>query len=301
MLRRWLLYLAALTGCTVFLLAYQQRYAWVILIAVLCLPVLGLLVSLPMMLTTKLQLTLPSYCTVGERVIVSGDIHAPLGEPMLRWYLPVGRERKKQGDALPTDHCGVLVCEPVKVRIFDCLGLFFWTPPKQQAHRLFIRPVPLPVADFAKLEGQLTLAWRPKHGGGLAENHEIRPYRPGDSLNQIHWKLSAKTGSYVIREAMVPMNSQAVLALTLEGTAEEMDRKLGRLLWLSNRLLEKDYRFCIRARSGKKILQLQPDSPEALAAALDQLLAAPPVAPDAPVDAFHSPRLYTIGGEPDEG
>ena len=300
MLRRWLLYLVALAGCTVFLLAYQQRYAWVILIAVLCLPVLGLIVSLPIMLTTKLRLTLPSHCTVGESVVVSGEIYAPFGKPLLRWYLPVGRERKAAGDRLPTEHCGVLVCKPVKMRIFDCLGLFFWIPRKQKAHRLFIRPMPLPISDFVKLEQQLTLVWQPKYGGGLADNHEIRPYRSGDSLNQIHWKLSAKTGSYVIREAMEPLNSQAILALSLGGTPEEMDRKMGRLLWLGNRLLEQNFRFCIRARSGKEILQIQPDSPETLVVALDQLLAAPPVAPDAPKDDFCSPRLYTIGGEPDE-
>lgn len=300
MLRRWLLYLAALAGCSVFLLAYQQRYAWVILIAVLCLPVLGLIVSLPIMLTTRLRLTLPSYCTVGERVTVSGQIHAPLGKTLVRWRVRAGRELKAIGDWLPTDHCGLLICRPVKVRIFDCLGLFFWIPRKQKEHQLFVRPMPLPVSDFVKLERQLARAWRPKFGGGLAENHEIRLYRPGDSLNQIHWKLSAKTGSYVIREAMEPLNSQAVLALSLGGTPEEMDRKMGRLLWLGNRLLEQNFRFCIRARSGKEILQLQPDSPEALMAALDQLLAAPTVAPDAPKDDFCSPRLYTIGGEPDE-
>ena len=299
MLRRWLLYLMALAGCTVFLLAYQQRYAWVILIAVLFLPVLGLVVSLPIMLTTKLRLTLPSYCTVGESVVVSGQMDAPLGKPLFYWHLSVGRERKVAGERLSTEHCGVVVCKP-KMRIFDCLGLFFWIPRKQKAHRLFVRPMPLPVSDFAKLEQQLTLAWQPKYGGGLADNHEIRPYRPGDSLNQIHWKLSAKTGSYVIREAMEPLNSQAVLALSLEGTPEEMDLKMGRLLWLGNRLLEQNFRFCIRARSGTQILQLQPDSPEALMAALDQLLAAPTVAPDAPKDDFCSPRLYTIGGAPDE-
>ncbi|MBO5891924.1 MAG: DUF58 domain-containing protein [Oscillospiraceae bacterium] len=300
MLRRWLLYLVTLAGCIVFLLAYQQWSAWVLLIAVLCLPALGLIVSLPLMLTTKLRLTLPSYCVMGESVIVSGEIHAPLGKPLLRWYLRVGHERKAPGMPLPTKHCGMLLCRPAKVRIFDCLGLFFWVPRKQKPHQLFVRPAPLPVSDFPELERRLTLAWRPKYGGGLAENHEIRLYRPGDSLNQIHWKLSAKTGKLVIREAMEPLNSQAILALTLGGTPEEMDRKLGRLLWLGNRLLEQNFHFSIRASSGKQILQLQVDSPEALMAALDQLLAAPPAAGDAPEDSFRSPRLYTIGGEPDE-
>ncbi len=300
MLRRWLLYLVTLAGCIVFLFAYQQRYAWVILLAVLVLPVLGLLISLPMMLTTKLQLTLPNRCAMGEAVPVSGEISAPVGKTLIRWHLRVGKKRYLPGVKLPTGHCGLLECCLRKVRFYDCLGLFFRTPRRQPPHRLFIHPAPLPVADFPELEQRLTLSWRPKPGGGLAENHEIRLYRPGDSLNQIHWKLSAKTGKSMIREAMEPLNSQAILALTLGGSPEETDRKLGRLLWLGNRLLELNFRFCIRARSGKQILLLNPETPEAFLYALDQLLAAPPAAPDAPVDTFSSPRLYTIGGEPDE-
>lgn len=300
MLRRWLMYLVVLAGCIVFLFAYQQQFAWVTLMAVLVLPALGLFISLPMMLTTKLRLTLPSHCTMGENIPVSGDIHAPLGQPLLRWYLRENKKLYTPGAILPTDHCGVLTCQMAKVRIFDCLGLFFRIPRKPKVHLLFIRPIPLPVSDFPELERRLTLAWRPKYGGGLAENHEIRLYRPGDSLNQIHWKLSAKTGKLVIREAMEPLNAQAILSLTLGGTPEEMDRKLGRLLWLGNRLLEQNFRFCIRARSGKQILLLQADSPETLMTALDQLLAAPPAAQNAPADTFHSPRLYAIGGEPDE-
>ncbi|MBQ3146490.1 MAG: DUF58 domain-containing protein [Oscillospiraceae bacterium] len=300
MLRRWLLYLATLAGCIVFLFAYQQRYAWVILLAVLCLPLLGLMVSLPMMLTTKLRLTLPSHCVIGEHFPVSGEFHAPLGNTQTHWHLQVGQARKAPGTALPTQHCGMLLCRPVRVRIYDCLGLFFFVPRTKKEHRLFVRPTALPVSDFPELERRLTQAWRPKYGGGLAENHEIRLYRPGDSLNQIHWKLSAKAGKLVIREAMEPLNSQAILALTLGGTPEEMDRKLGRLLWLGSRLLEQNLQFCVRAASGKQILQLQADSPEALMSVLDQLLAAPPAAGDAPADSFYSPRLYTIGGEPDE-
>ncbi len=301
MLRRWLLYLVVFTGCLGFLLAYQQWYAWVILLAVLCLPLLGLVVSLPIMLTMKLHITLPNRCSVGDTVPVSGEISAPLGITRIRWRLQTNKGLQKPGSQLSTEHCGVLTCRPVRVRFFDCLGLFFRIPKKQPPHQLFVHPIPLPVADYPEFEQRLTLSWRPKPGGGLAENHELRLYRPGDSLNQIHWKLSAKTGKFIIREALVPLDAQAFLSLTLGGTPEEMDRKLGRLLWLGNRLLEKNFRFCIRARSGKQILVLNLSSQEGLLAALNRLLAAPPAAPDAPADAFDSPRLYTIGGEPDEG
>ena len=301
MLRRWLLYLAVLAGCVIFLVAYQGWYAWVILNAALCLPALGLVVSLPMMLSAKPYLLLPGYCTIGDPVLAAGDVRAPLGAPMIRWRIQVGSRLQKPDTLLSTDHCGVLVCRPARVRIYDCLGLCFRIPLRQESYRIFVRPKPVPVSNLPELERRLGHSWRPKPGGGLAENHELRLYRPGDSLNQIHWKLSAKTGKYIIREAMEPNGMQAILALTLGGKPEETDRKLGRLLWLGNYLLDKNLRFCIRARSGAQILQLYPESRDALLLAIDQLLEAPPAAPDAPEDNLHSPRLYAIGGEPDEG
>ena len=84
MLRRWLLYLAALVGCTVFLIAYQERLAWVVLVGVICLPVLGLAVSLPMMLTTRPRLTLPRHCTAGDAVEVRMEFTGKLGVPALK-------------------------------------------------------------------------------------------------------------------------------------------------------------------------------------------------------------------------
>lgn len=300
MLRRWLLYLAVLAGSVIFLVAYQGWYAWIILMAVLSLPALGLVVSLPMMLSTKLQLTLPSHCALGETIPGTGEIHAPLGMPMIRWRIRIGKQMQKPDMPLPTHHCGVLCCQFARVRIYDCLGLCFWIPLRQKTHRLFVRPKAVPIPQMLQLERRFYHTWRPKPGGGLAENHELRLYRPGDSLNQIHWKLSAKTGKYIVREAMEPRDAQAILALTLGGTPEETDRKLGRLLWLGNALLEKNLQFYIRARSGTQILQLRPDSPEALLHAIDQLMEAPPAASDAPADNFRSHRLYVIGGEPDE-
>lgn len=305
MLRRWLMYLAVLAGCTVFLIAYQQWYAWVILGAVIALPALGLVVSLPMLLTARLRLTLPSHCTAGDPVPASAEMHGPLGIPSVHWRMqvqsPENSSLHKPDTLLPTAHCGVLRCRPAKVRFYDCLGLFFRIPLGTESRCVFVRPKPVPVQRLPELERRFAHSLRPKPGGGFAENHELRLYRPGDSLNQIHWKLSAKTGKYIIREAMEPGGVQAILSLTLGGTREEMDRKLGRLLWLGNYLLEKNIRFYIRARSGKKILPLYPDSQDSLLHALDQLLDAPPAAADAPEDDFYSPRLYAIGGEPDEG
>ncbi|MBR2633811.1 MAG: DUF58 domain-containing protein, partial [Lentisphaeria bacterium] len=63
----------------------------------------------------------------------------------------------------------------------------------RQKDEIFVVPA---IFVFSKASG------RPKPGGGYGENYEIRQYRPGDNLNQIHWKLSAKVGDLMLREPM---------------------------------------------------------------------------------------------------
>lgn len=53
-------------------------------------------------------------------------------------------------------------------------------------------------------------AFRP--GDDPGETYDIREYRPGDSIRQIHWKLSGKLDSTVIREKSFPVDD-AVLVL----------------------------------------------------------------------------------------
>jgi hypothetical protein len=94
------------------------------------------------------------------------------------------------------------------------------------------------VDDLPSLARYAGRAWKPKPGGGFAENHEIRLYRPGDKMNQIHWKLSSKMNKLMVREAMEPVQDRVLVEMILRGTPEELDRKFGRLLWTGNYLLE---------------------------------------------------------------
>ena len=76
---------------------------------------------------------------------------------------------------------------------------------------------------------------KPKYGGGFAEDHDLRGYRPGDASNSIHWKLSSKTDSLIVREALIPENSTIFVVLSRVG---EHDRGLEVLRWLSRKLDE---------------------------------------------------------------
>ena len=119
---------------------------------------------------------------------------------------------------------------------------------------------------------------RPKPGGGFSEEHELREYRAGDNLRDIHWKLSVKTDSMIVREAQEPVRSRVLLTLDLSGTSFQLDHLLSRLLWLSAWLLEHE--------TPHQIIWVNPDdcslicssieTNEHLQSVLKQLLAAAP-------------------------
>lgn len=273
-----MLYLAAAAGCIVFYLAYGEWLAWYLLITVAALPWFSLALSLPAMLRFRCEPAGPAFLEPGGRgeLWLLGTCALPM--PPFRGKLRIrrcftGESWLYQGpEDLQTEHCGGYTITVEKARICDYLGLFSLPAGSRRSHTLLVRPKPVPVEDPRSLRRHTARAWRPKAGGGFSENHELRLYRPGDSLNQIHWKLSAKTGDLILRQSMEPLEGLALLTLNLRGTGEELDRKLGRLLWLGNRLLEENVPFELRCLTGGGVLTFSIGEARALEAAVDALL-----------------------------
>ena len=203
----------------------------------------------------------------------------------------------REGEQLPTDHCGQLVCRPEKAFVYDYMGLFRLRANRKPATAVTVRPNAVPVENVPSLLKHMGKVWRPKPGGGFSEQHEMRLYRPGDKLNQIHWKLSAKTGKTMVREAMEPAAATVQIEMLLRGGPEELDRKFGQMLWLSRYLLEKDIIHYLRVLSGRGILSLRITDETELETAMDTLLAAPCADIDGVMDPSDASWRYRIGGD----
>ena len=117
--------------------------------------------------------------------------------------------------------------------------------------------------------------WRPKPGGGFSENHDLREYRPGDSLRLIHWKLASKTKKLIYREPVEALRDKAVVSVSLAGTPEELNQKLGSLLWLSRYLLEKEMSHELRCATGGGEYDFPVTDAESLDLAMFHLLQLP--------------------------
>ena len=306
MAERRLIYLAATFGCLVFYWAYREWLSWVLLMVALGLPWMSLMLSLPAMLLCRLELRLPNVVTVGDSVPVSCLAACFFPAPAIkgrvqvrslltgkRWRVPLGRE-------LPTDHCGSLEILSTGLWVCDYLGLFSLPVREKDKRVLSVRPTPVALETPPDMSRYLVNAWKPKPGGGYSENHELRLYRPGDNLHQVHWKLSAKTGKVILREPMEAIRGLSKVTLELRGSEKELDLKLGKLRWVSLYLMDKEVPHQIQCLTGRGMVHLEIAEEKDVLRALDALLKNPVAEESAQPEYGYASWRYHIGGDGDE-
>lgn len=304
---RRLLYLTVLLVSAVFYTAYQEWFAWFVLLIVLGLPWFSLLVSLPGMLNFSAVPEGPEAVDLSAEadVWLMGQCAWPVppfkGRLLLRSIMTGEQRRYRAGGVLPTEHCGGIDVTAEGVWVYDYLGLIGIPVRRKEGRTVLVRPLSVEMEAPPDLNRYLARSWRPKVGGGYAENHDLRLYRPGDSLNQVHWKLTAKTGKLMLREPLQPNRGLMLLTMNLRGTPEELDRKFGRLLWLGNYLLEQGVPFETRVLTAEGIQSCAVHTDLDLKRCVDGLLVCGCIAEgDIRRREYTASWQYHIGGDRDE-
>ncbi len=303
MAERRILYLTAVVAGLVFFWAYREWTSWIVLLVILALPWLSLLVSLRAMAKMQLHILCPERLRIGQsaEVILLGDCNLP--HPVVRGrlratnYMTGEALSLRSGEEIPTGHCAAWYFQAEKAKVYDYLGLFARKVRRQQGALTYVQPMENPMATPPDLSRYLATSFKPKPGGGYAENHELRLYRPGDNLHQIHWKLTAKTGKLILREPMEPIKGRAVVSLELSGSPNLVDAKLGRLLWVCRYLLENDVAHeihCLTAE-GTRVYEIK--NTESIPKAMLHLLRQPLANGDARLDFIAASWRYHIGGD----
>ena len=247
-----LCYLATLIGALVFHMYYTEWFSWFFLILVAVLPVFSLVLSLPGLLTARLHLDAPRTALRGQNAAAELRLTASLPAVRCRVRLFTPKKEKiwkrsshflipggKLSLKIPAEHCGYQELRLRRARVLDCLGLFSFPIRLPGSVGTEILPVPTPPEALPDVTRLLSPPLRPKAGGGFSEIHELREYRPGDAMRDVHWKLSAKTDSLIVREPQEEVLTQALLTLRLEGPGAEADDCLDQLRFLSPWLLER--------------------------------------------------------------
>lgn len=231
-----------------------------IFFAVLSMPLLGLLLSLPAMLGCRAELRCSSLRVLrGEdaswSLRLSNRFRLPVARAVYRlrvssrmtgevhWVRAVLRGMGAEEDrhwVLSTDHCGAVDCRVERLWVCDCLGLFALPARLPRPAALLIAPLPERPERVELPEGAGASVPLPKGKTVFGESYELRPYREGDSLRMIHWKMTAKRDELVTREPPEDPRPLPVLTFDHFGLMDQVDRTLDRLAGLSLALLDQE-------------------------------------------------------------
>jgi uncharacterized protein (DUF58 family) len=180
----------------------------------------------------EITLTVPhSRVVVGERAtgvvtlsnptrrrVLGIKVEVPVGRGLAELAMP-GLPRGgwfEHDFVVPTTRRGVIPVGPARTVRADPIGLvrreLVWTETKE----LYIHPrtigIPSTSSGFIRdLEGNPT---RDLSNSDVSF-HALREYVPGDERRYIHWKSTAKTGTYMVRQFEETRRSHLVIALSL--------------------------------------------------------------------------------------
>lgn len=303
---RRIAYLATLLGSLVFYGFYREWFSWFLLMLVVLLPLFSLVISLPAMLSVQAGLRCPESGRVGVPIRTALEIKCKYPAPPVSCRIRLHNSLTDRryiglpGERIPTEHCGLMRISYDRLFVYDYLGLFCRRLRKGDSCVVYIMPKPVPTVLPSQMGGRAVLGYRPKPGGGFAEDHDLRLYRPGDDLRSIHWKLSAKTGKLIYREAIETIQSGYLLKATLSGKPAQIDRKLGQLLWLSQAFSQRQIGHEIACRTGDGEVRFRVTDSAALEEGLRKLLRSSPVKDDGAAAEQDVTCQQKIGGGADE-
>lgn len=159
-------------------------------------------------------------------------------------------------------HCGCVQVNIKKVKIKDPINLLEVSRDYKSGFMHFVLPKTqgmLLSDDAIEKFDMESFKYSPyKSGDDPTEVFQIRKYMQGDSIKTIHWKLSAKSGTTMIRQPSLPVDNKILLFLDKSATYDMkmMDRYMDLFASLSTALILKGipHMLCWFDHTEKKII-----------------------------------------------
>ena len=182
-----------------------------------------------------------------------------LGDKKSEYEIPVSKEQ-----------CGEIMVRCQEAYVYDLLGLFrvpiksfgemttIIYPQKVQMHVEMSKDI----YGRPREEGQI----QNRKGNDPSEMFDIREYVPGDDIRAVHWKLSSKTDTLILREASDPShyNLAVLIDLGLEQENEPVSSaSLNAAIAYGSGIMEKLVRqrvaFCvvIPTKTGLRVYEIR--------------------------------------------
>lgn len=269
---RRITYLALLAAAIVLHHVYGQYLTHYMVIFLLCVPLISVIASIPSALGAEAKLCGGEDVCRGGTSSVLLTLESSAHFPPEGWSVTVtsrnaftGREDARRRIRITGERRGEMVFSPdtsqlgavrYKIKrafIFDHLGLIPIPIKKGSDAGIIVLPrteQPVPEPDLA---GESTCSYRPKRQG-FSEEHELRPYKDGDPLNLIHWKLSRKFGELIIREPQEAVRKEIAIVIDPPSDYEQHRSVLEQLAFLNEQLMEE--RIPYQLQYGQKLYNI---------------------------------------------
>lgn len=274
MIKNILIYLLLLISAFVFNIFYFGWFSWFLLVLTIAVPLVSLLVSLPFMINGAVNGVLVfthDILNIGDDfyIGVTGKKGRAVFCPRIKIRLNVKNDFCNKSEKMKiiysgtlkkpfytknnrlSKHCGSVNITAKYAKIYDFTGIFF-IPIKLDCNiSCDIMPKtkkPSVLPDSSKIS---ILGYKPKNGG-FSDYYELRQYQSGDSLKNIHWKLSSKYDDLIVREPSTPIYRQFYVRLLFTQTPEINDDILARFMYVCN-YLNKGGAPCLVINDGRGI------------------------------------------------
>ncbi len=171
-------------------------------------------------------------------------------QKVMLWALP--KRERRAALRLESEYCGRIRISVEKVVLYDCFGLIgircqctakahVTVQPDTFPIRVGLLPTPDSPEDSDSYSQE-----RP--GGDLTETFQIREYVPGDSMRQIHWKLSGKFDRLIVRDPALPITRSVLVfweRTGQSGSAKRIDAQAETVVSLCRSLADAGIQFSL--------------------------------------------------------
>lgn len=137
-----------------------------------------------------------------------------------------GRSSEKAILRIPAEFCGPINVEARGYYIFDLMHLTFFYKRVKKRDRVEAKcrfyvipklrevPVKIPAPRLSEAE-ESSLFSKVKPGDDPSEIFDIREYHEGDKIHRIHWKLSSKRNTYMVKDFSLPISTSTCILVSL--------------------------------------------------------------------------------------
>ncbi len=285
---RRVLYLLLLAAAAGFHYAYGQYVTHYILLFLLFAPLASVVLSLPAAIRARTELVAGPDVRRGRKAVMRLSVDSFGLLPPEAWSVTVSAENlftgvklpreklrvygKKRGEtefAPDTDEIGSIRYRIKRAFVYDYLGLIPIPIKRDGSAIVTVLPEKIAPNPEPELLKHSAMALKPRPMG-FSEEHEMRPYRRGDPLNLIHWKLTAKHDGVIVREPQEEVRKAIVLIPDTPVLYREHRSVLEQLCYLNDQLMEEQVPYTLQYGKNRLVVHSQNEFDDFMKSVLTQ-------------------------------